>query len=190
VRARDKKRILKEYPFCVYCGGTRAADTVDHMPPIGMFAKRIRLPGLEVPSCLDCNRNSRVADDVAAFFAATRMSGSESETQHFREKVKAIANNYSHVLDEIEPSYRQEKLARQYLDGLGKGYHAFNVQGPIVSKLMTMFGAKCALALHYAQRRRALPSGGSVGVLWFTNFQALEGEIPQDLFELLPNRLS
>ena len=83
MRSRDRKKILKEYPFCVYCGGYNQAETIDHMPPIGMFVKRARQPGLFMPSCSQCNQNSSPLDDLAALFVALRIAPSEAEKQHF-----------------------------------------------------------------------------------------------------------
>ena len=186
----DRKRVLNEYPYCVYCGGENPATTVDHIPPTGMFPKRDRPPGLFVPSCEVCNRNSRVVDDIAAFFTAIRMGSSEDSARHLAKQLQAMSNNHPEVLIEGYPTIGQLRVSRQYADETGQPFGAINMRGPIISRRVYMFGAKCGLALHYNAKRQALPSNGKVGVLWYTNFDALKNEVPQHLFKLLPERRS
>ena len=47
--------------------------------------------------------------------------------------------------------------------------------------------AKLGFALHYEINGEPIPRGGGVLVMWFSNVQALNGQIPQELFDLLPS---
>ena len=186
MRGKDKKKVLSKYPFCVYCGGTTAAETVDHIPPTGLFPKRDRPPGLFVPSCEDCNRNSRVAEDVASFFAAVRLSPNDRDSQHFEERVRAMVNNHPEILLEAKPTIRQLREAARYSNEKGEPHRALDVRGPLISRMIRLFGAKLGLALHYELKGRALPPNGKVAVMWWTNHNALEEEIPPYVFKHLP----
>ena len=59
------RRFLKENPNCCFCGGTRRATTVDHIPPRSFFLQRRHPKGLEFPACSSCNNNSSNAEDIA-----------------------------------------------------------------------------------------------------------------------------
>lgn len=187
MRIRDKRKILVEYPYCIYCGGKTAATTVDHIPPTGLFPKRDRPPGLVVPACPDCNRNSRVVDDIASFFAAIRLSPNEREVQHFSEKLLYFKNNYPEIMLESQPTIGQLRQAARYTPNNEGTFGALDVRGATTSRMIVLFGVKLGLALHYEETRVALPSQGEIGVIWYTNQNALANEIPQRLFELLPD---
>lgn len=174
---------------CVYCGGIEPADTVDHIPPIGMFPNRDRPKGLEVPSCEACNRNSRRFEDVAAMVTAIRLEGSDKSSlsnQHFGKKLRAVANNQPAVISEMRPTTRQARNAARILDSSGRPLGAIDVRGPLISRAMLAFGGKLGLALHYHAKGVPLPQTGRVGVIWQSNESLIDDCVPQALFSLLP----
>lgn len=67
-RQRRLERLLSECPNCVFCGGAAPADSVDHVPPIGLFRQRYRPRGLEFPACTPCNRNTSKFEVIANAF--------------------------------------------------------------------------------------------------------------------------
>lgn len=190
MRRRAKRKVLNEYPWCAYCGGNERATTIDHVPSRGMFVGRKRPPGLFIPSCEVCNRKSSVLDDFAALLGAIRLNPSVGEMQHFSEKVRATANNNPEILNELMPQEMRWRAWPIYTDVQSVVPATWKVDGPIVSKLALQFGAKCALALHFKKRGFALTPHGRIGVVWSTNAQILEQDVPQQLFELLPQRRS
>ena len=186
-RNRGKCELLQKNPNCVYCGGLSPATTIDHMPPIGMFTDRQRPRGFEFPCCENCNRNSRKHDNVAALLAALQLSpASERDIRYFDKLLAGIRNNQPLLFAELKPTISQIRAASKVLDACGQPCGAFDVRGPLVSGSMHRFGAKCALALHWAKSGKILTPAAQVGVLWYTNHNAIEGTVPQHLFELLP----
>jgi hypothetical protein len=59
--------------------------------------------------------------------------------------------------------------------------------GPIVTQHLQIFGAKMGFALHFNATGHPVPPEGGVQVMWFSNMQAIKGEIPKELMELLPS---
>jgi hypothetical protein len=59
--------------------------------------------------------------------------------------------------------------------------------GPIPTKHMKVFGAKIGFALHAEAFKTPVPHAGGVMQIWYSNAQAIRGELPQDLLGLLPH---
>ena len=187
-RSRERKKLLVAYPECAYCGGLRPATELDHVPPIQMFPKRQRPKGLETPSCTACNRGAREAESLASLLASVHLGTiSESDVQHWKELVGHLANNYPALLQSLKPTTRQLREVRRLSSELGTDLGAFDLRGPSVSHNLLLFGAKCGLALHWHQKKAPLPPDGRVVVFLFSNDQAIQGDVPQHLFDQLPD---
>lgn len=185
-RNTTKKHILKNNPFCIYCGGLEPSTTLDHMPNKGMFPKD-RPAGLEFPSCEACNQGAKWFEDVASFIGSVQWHQTdESVHAHFEVKLQHLIRNHSDIVEELEPTARQTRQAGSTLDQDRDPAGALNLQGPLVSNAMLLYGAKLALALHWAERRQILPPSGRIGVIWWSNETAMLNKVPQQLFELLP----
>jgi hypothetical protein len=78
-----------------------------------------------------------------------------------------------------------EKLARKR-HGLSDDMHPLRADGPILSRHVLTFAAKLGFALHFETTHACIPPAGGAMVMWFSNLQALNGDIPQELFGLLP----
>jgi len=65
-RRRAHAQLLSSSPWCIYCGGSQPADTIEHMPPVMMFIRKQRPKGLEFPSCRECNNGTSKSDLVAS----------------------------------------------------------------------------------------------------------------------------
>jgi hypothetical protein len=61
--------VLADHSGCIYCAGTNAATTIEHMPPISVFEGRQRPKGFEFPACGPCNNGTSLSDLVAAMLA-------------------------------------------------------------------------------------------------------------------------
>ena len=86
-KRRAHAAVLDGCPWCIYCGGDTPATTVDHVPPIIMFAQRRRPKGLEFGSCEPCNGGTKHADLVAAMIGR---SMPDSKMDADREEMKGI----------------------------------------------------------------------------------------------------
>jgi hypothetical protein len=189
--ARAKRRshaaILKNFPWCIYCGGANPADTIEHMPPIQMFYERQRPKGLEFPACKECNHGTRHSDLVASLMGRVYPdSESDSAKQELRKILKAVNNNVPGLLQEMEIGSGGQKIARSQIPNMPPGAWALRANGPILEKHMRTFGAKLGLALHYEAHHKPVPLDGGVQPMYFTNVNAARGELPMGIIELLP----
>ncbi|MGY4355354.1 hypothetical protein ACVW0J_001847 [Bradyrhizobium sp. i1.7.7] len=82
-----------------------------------------------------------------------------------------------------------EKLARKR-HGISEEMHPLRANGPILTRHILTFAAKLGFALYFEMTGRAVPLAGGVQVMWFSNVQALKGEIPAELTSLLPQPLT
>jgi len=185
-RRRAHAQLLSSSPWCIYCGGSQPADTIEHMPPVMMFIRKQRPKGLEFPSCRECNNGTSKSDLVASLLG--RLSVHPSADDEAAETIKlfsSVRNNVPGLLEEMHFDPAEEKLVCKGLP-LQEGDGALRANGPLVTQHMLVFGAKLGFALHYEALQTVVPPMGGVQPLWFSNAQAARGEIPKDLFSLLP----
>jgi hypothetical protein len=100
--------------------------------------------------------------------------------------LSAVSNNVPGLLREMNVSRGAEKLARKQL-GIPEDMHPLRADGAILSAHILTFAAKLGFALHYEVNGTPIPVGGGAQVMWFSNVQAMRGQIPQELFSLLPS---
>jgi hypothetical protein len=105
----------------------------------------------------------------------------------FRSLVQAVSNNTPGVLKEIMPTYRQEKLLRRNSGALPASIGVLNCRGPLLNRAIHRFGAKIGFALHFQLTQKLLPLTGRATTLWYTNFQAVQGDIPDEMLRQLGN---
>lgn len=185
-RQRAHRHILAGSPGCIYCAGANVATTIEHMPPIQMFEGRQRPGGFEFPACHRCNSGTGHSDLVASMLA--RVMPHADTDLHRKDLAKilsAVSNNVAGLLDEMNIGRGAEKLARKRL-GIPEDMHPLRADGPILSGHILTFAAKLGFALHYEVHGGLIPARGGAQVMWFSNVQAMNDQIPQELFSLLP----
>ena len=179
-----KEIILNRNPYCIYCGGDTFATSVDHVPPRAMFALRSRPQGLEFSACDHCNNISGRDELVAAFLSrAYPDSKTDKEKNELRELVRDVSKNFPCLLEEMTPSFRQSRLYRN--SGIPLDGGALNCNGKILNKHINRFAAKTGFALHYELTKKVVPNGGAAYVRWYTNYNAIQGDLPHDLISFL-----
>jgi hypothetical protein len=185
-RQRAHAKLLSSSPWCIYCAGSRPADTIDHMPPAMMFIRKQRPKGLEFPSCLKCNNGTSKSDLVASLVGRLSVEpSSDVEAAEIKKLFSSVRNNVPGLLEEMHIDPGEEKLALKDLP-IREGGGIVRADGPLVTEHMLVFGAKLGFALHYEALRTVVPPTGGVQPRWFSNTQAAKGEIPNDLLSLLP----
>jgi hypothetical protein len=186
LKRKSHAQILQTHPYCIYCGGTEDATTIDHMPARAMFEGRQRPKGLEFPACYACNEGGRIDELIAATLSRAYP---DPETEGAKKEVRklwdSINNNCPGLLGEINPSFRQEKLARGLIDDFSSSGFALNARGPILNRAIHRFAAKIGYALHFELTGKSVPPGGVAYVWQYSNYQALKGEIPNELMNIL-----
>ena len=188
--AKRKRRlidqVLAHHPNCIYCGGGEPATTVDHLPPISMFELRQRPRGLEFPACGPCNSGARIDEMVAAMLSRVYPDPeSQAAKEEVRKLMTSVNNNEPGLLEELSPSFRQKKIHRKHAEKLDFGSGVLNCRGPILNRAIHRFAAKIGFALHFELTQKVVPDGGATSVWWLTNHQAIEGDMPQQLIDMM-----
>lgn len=181
-KRRIKREFLARNPYCCFCGGKTPATTEDHVPSRQMFDGRQRPKGLEVPACERCNQATKQDEQVAAMLGRVFPDPEEGE---IRRIMQAVKNNNPGLLEEMLPA--EEHYVRLSQAGIADASVGgpLNCSGPLLNKSIGRFGAKLGLSLYYSVVGQSVPSEGGVAVRRFTNFDAVTGEIPSDLTQIL-----
>lgn len=184
-KSRHRRDVLLGNSRCVYC--EQPAATVEHMPPRSMFMGKLRLSGLEFPSCSECNEATRGADALAAFFS--RMSPSSFSPQWEIEEayklISPIRRNAPQALEEIfDPNKVRTKWTRGR-DSIFTRKHEIQIQGPVVHALMTAFSAKLGMSLFAEHIGYPMPVGSGVYTQFYLN-AGLTRQTAEAILSILP----
>ena len=102
------QRKLAEQPWCIYCGGTTAGTSLDHMPPIGVCDDRQRPPGMEFVACAKCHDGTRKADQIAGLMCRTFPNTvSPTAKQEMAKIFAGVRNTQTAVFKELAPSMHE-----------------------------------------------------------------------------------
>lgn len=187
-RKRRHAAILAAGRQCIYCANP--ADTVEHMPPISLFWRRDRPKGLEFPCCEACNQATKHSDLVAALLSRLYPNAPSSiEQGEVSRLLRAVTNNVPGLLQEMEIGRGGQKLAAtRYGIDISKGGGFIRLDGPIAQRHMTIFAAKLGFALFHECHGEPVPISGAVFPIFYSNIQAITGEMPAQLMDILPDQ--
>jgi hypothetical protein len=140
-RKRGHAAILAANPFCIYCGGTERATTIDHMPPRIMFRSEHRPGQFEFPSCAPCNQRTKATDQFAAYIGRLYPDPTTAaELEDVRKILDALKNNLPEVLREMYVGRAGQKLASNRVRPPDSGGF-LRLNGPLVSNTWTFSAA-------------------------------------------------
>lgn len=184
-RIKRLERMQREQPWCIYCGGTTAGTTVDHMPPITICQYRDRPSGLEFLACEECHEGTRKFDQVAGVICRSFPDATtDAARAEIRALMRGLANNQPDILQEWKASDAQRRWAYN-AGGAFRGGGALNV-GDKTHAAMLKFGARAAAALHFEVTKKIVPPGGGIWSSWHTNERIIKGDFPSDFADMLP----
>jgi hypothetical protein len=165
---------------------------IDHIPPRVLFDGRQWPQGYEFPACQPCNRASRHDEQIVGLLSRIYPEPATKEKENeFNERLRAVAENYPGLLKEMMPNAEQvQKTLSEYgIPSVGgsppPGIAFLSVSGPLVNAAVANFGRKLFLALYYKHTGRILPKDGGVAILWYSNLQIENNEIPRELAPLV-----
>ncbi|MCQ8180705.1 hypothetical protein NP603_06275 [Methylomonas sp. SURF-1] len=187
-----KQQFLSANPVCCFCGGVSSAQEPDHVPSRAFFTNRQWPEGYEFPACVDCNRASRHDEQVVAMLSRLYPESSNpADTRAMEKLMEAVSRNYPEVIEELLPTLRQKRnAAKKYKLELQPGQtHAdlplLSVSGPIVNSAIRSFSRKLFCVLYYKHAGQILKRSGGIALLWFSNLQIEEDNIPRELADVL-----
>jgi hypothetical protein len=112
------QRLVAQYPECCFCGGIRAANTREHMPPKALFDSSHRPDKLVMPACNDCNRGTSTADLVASVIRRWAYNATAQESDDHRRLVAQVRRQAPDLVAEWTKPIDRVK-ARQHLENYG-----------------------------------------------------------------------
>ena len=184
-KSRSSDEIIASEIRCIYCANP--AQSVEHMPPRGMFRDRQRPSAMEFGVCYSCNAGTRGSDAVAALMARLHPDNGVGTWQ-----AKDIQGLRS-AIDRYAPGVREEmstpgkfryELAARARSGLLQKVVRVHADGPLVKAHLSIFGAKLGMALYREHIGVALPYHGAV----WTQF-ALSAGMSQEHLDARVERL-
>ena len=154
-RASRKARFLREHPLCCFCGGTRPATTLDHVPPKACFQLGFCPEEFEFPSCSLCNNGTSKHDTIFGLYSMLLDFNEDNRTHADRERLEKlrdeIARRYPDALPDPasrEPIYRAGRI-------IIPSPVAISVSTkPLVKEAMKTIGEKLAHALYYREMKK------------------------------------
>ena len=181
-----KTRFLKEHPYCCFCGGTRAATTLDHVPPKACFPRDLWPEESEFP-CNLCNNGTSKHDTIFGYYSMRLDFNEDNRTpadiERQRKLRHEIAKRYPDALpDSEEPIFRVGHI-------ITPSPVAVSVDTkPAVREAMRATGDKLAHALFYREMKRILNADHK----FFASMYQLQRAGTEDLTtffkRLLPDR--
>lgn len=187
-KKRRLDRMKREHPQCIYCGGIRPTETIDHMPPAILFNGKLRPKGLEMPACQQCNNSTGSAEQIVALI--TRFA-SEDETgrwhNEFVEIMNAVRRNHPGLVESMMPSLRERRTflkKRGYrlgIDATAAEFPLVKLSDQRITDAFTLFGRKLASAIHFNYTQIIVPPDGWIFVRSYSNVELAEKGIPDNL---------
>jgi hypothetical protein len=170
-----KKNFLDEHPFCIFCGGSVRATTVEHCPPRAMFQHRHWPEAFEFPACAACNHGSSDSDALVAMLA--RMDPFTSQGDRDGALIglmKNVNSQYPGLFQKMMPSAVE---ARKSNRELGLKPHAGQTHQetgavkvtPEMNQAVQIFARKLSKAIYYLDSKKPFPNDGCLLLNWFTN---------------------
>ena len=166
--------------MCIFCGGTVAANTVEHCPPRGMFRDRVWPEGFEFPACTACNGGTANEDLMIAFLA--RLSGGDQETLSkgaglMRDVHRRFPGLLASMFRRTTPIQARTDARRFGLRPKpGQTYQELGIVDipEAMHESVAVLAGKLTKGIFYQKAGTAFPSEGGILFRWFTNAQRLE----------------
>jgi hypothetical protein len=149
-----------------------------------MFWGRRRPSAFVFPACEACNRGSKDLDQINGYLSRLYPDPAHVEYREENSRlIRGLFNNYPEVLLALRPT--PEARGPDVPGGV-----KISVDHPFIHRSVELFGAKLGFAFHWRLTQRIVPPEGGAAVWWYTNAQAVWGEIPPALYELFPEMLT
>lgn len=191
-RKTRKQRFLEEHPLCYFCGGTRPATTVDHVPPRACFPDGFAPEGFESPACKACNKGSEKQDQVFGLctmildFDSGKFS-SDHDQKKISKLIRGIRNNYPEALPDLANAFPINHYGSiQTLEPF-----AISVRiTPAIGEAIQICGAKLMHALYYRETGKFLTGNHQFFTGMYQPQQAETMDLTKLLVSLLPGRVT
>jgi len=183
-----KVRFLKEHSLCCFCGGTRPATTLDHVPPKACFPLGFWPEEFEFPSCNPCNNGTSKHDTIFGLYSMLLDFNEDNRTPADRERLKKlneqVAKRYPDALPDPatqEPIYQVGHIFAPTPVAISVGTK------PAVREAMKVIGDKLAHALYYREMKRIVKSDQRFFASMYQLHRAGTEDLTGFFKQMLPN---
>lgn len=180
--------MLRLGPFCIFCGGSVPATSIEHCPPRALFEGRNWPEGFEFPACTRCNGGSSDEDLLVAFLSYMDPLAQTGSPQAGLGLFRAVRRQAPNVLRDMRISSAVEARRAARSLGLkperGRTYQDLPlVKVPLaLHAAVKTFAGKLTKASYFMQTAKVFPSTGGILFHWFTNASLLpSGRTPPAL---------
>ena len=176
----NRERFLAANPFCVFCGGTSSATTIEHCPPRALFQHKHWPEGFEFASCDECNHGTSDHDAIVSMLARMDPDDSSGNADgRIPGLIKNVSNQFPNMISKMLPSATE---ARQKNRALGIKPRPGQTQqdvAPILvpeemSRAVATFARKLAKAIYVREVAAVFPNEGTLILNWFTNAEIVQ----------------
>lgn len=150
-----KARFLREHPLCCFCGSTRAATTLDHVPPKACFPLGLWPHEFEFPSCNACNNGTSKHDTIFGFYSMLLDFNEDNRTPADRARLDKLHIEIARRYPEAMPDAARGAPIYQASSIVTSSPVAYSVSSNEAFKeAMRTIGEKLAHALYYREMKK------------------------------------
>lgn len=169
---RRRGKFLEAHPVCCFCGGVKAATTVDHIPSRDCFKGRAFPEEFEFPACEGCQ--ALTAKDEQVFSFVVQMvdrNPSNYDRAKARRAIQGIKNNFPHlapgVIDDPKEKFRALAHLGQPIPVLTPAVKIPLVTLPLeIRPHIDQAARKLLLALYYKELGQIVGPGFRIWLSW------------------------
>ena len=172
---RYRQRFLKANPYCVFCGGSADATSIEHCPPRALFQNRKWPEGFEFPSCHACNHGTTDHDLLIAMLGRSDPLGSTGNKDGALEGLMYKVNRqYPGMLRKMHMSANDARRENRILGVTpppGKTHQQSGFANVTVEHhhAVCVLASKLAKGIFYREVNAIFPNDGCLLLNWFTN---------------------
>ena len=176
-RSEQRTKFLSAHPLCAFCGGLRAATTIEHCPPRSLFQFKQWPEGFEFPACEECNLGSGDDDAAVAMLARLSPDGSTgNEDGRITGLMYNVNRQFPGSVAKMMPTHTQSRQRnREFGIKPGPGQlHQDVAPATLPDELKTavnIVARKLALAIYFREAGAIFPATGTLAMNWFTNVE-------------------
>lgn len=171
-----REAFLKKNPFCIFCGGSVAATTIEHCPPRAMFQNRQWPEGFEFPACDRCNGGTRNHDLIVSMLSRIDpISDSGNRDGRLTGLFHRVNDQYPGLFEKMMPSpVEARRNNREYGFSPKNGETHQEVSRmvkvtPEIHDAVCVFASKLSKGIYYLMTNKIFSADGCLLLNWFTN---------------------
>ena len=163
--ATTTAKLLKDNPWCCFCGGQEKAATTDHQPARIFFPDKHRPKGFEFSACSVCNRQT--SGDEALVGLIARMTGNHRPDTDPDSGIGKAAAAVERCFPNLIRQITTKTLVNQ--NGTMVPVVTVDANNPQVETSACKVAAKLALATYYHKRGAIVPETARINTMWTHN---------------------